>query len=174
MHCSPTPSLYFLENYVPVFLPLHFAFLPTFLTHNMYYHFRMQWVMMTDILIMMRDRQVTLTPRVIALCSGNFPPAVKEKMVRMIRGVPSSSSGTVGGSEETAQPSQHKATKSISATAAAAGTLPKKTKKARKAKKAPIGPSDLLVPSLQEASAGQPSDTDSAQHTSQGKKRVKC
>ena len=129
-----------------------------------------QWVMMTDILIMMRDRQVTLTPRMIALCSGNFPPAVKEKMVRMIRGVPSSSSGTVGGSEETAQPSQHKATKST----AAASTTPKKTKKVRKAKKAPIDPSDILVPSLQESSAGQPSDTDSAQHTSHGKKRVKC
>jgi hypothetical protein len=137
----------------------------------------MQWVMMTDIFIMMRDRQVTLTPRMIALCSGNFPPAVKEKMVRMIRGVPSSSSGTVGGSEETAQPSQHKATKSTSATAAGASTIPKKAKKAkkvRKAKKAPIDPSDILVPSMQEASAGQPSDTDSAQHTSQGKKRVKC
>ena len=130
----------------------------------------MQWVMMTDILIMMRDRQVTLTPRMIALCSGNFPPAVKEKMVRMIRGVPSSSSGTAGSSEETAQPSQHKATKST----AAASALPKKTKKVRKAKKAPIDASDILVPSMQEASAGQPSDADSAQHTSQGKKRVKC
>lgn len=135
----------------------------------------MQWVMMTDIFIMMRDRQVTLTPRMIALCSGNFPPAVKEKMVRMIRGVPSSSSGTVGGSEETAQPSQHKATKSTSAAGAGtAGTIPKKAKKVRKAKKAPIDPSDILVPSMQEASAGQPSDADSAQHTSQGKKRVKC
>lgn len=134
----------------------------------------MQWVMMTDIFIMMRDRQVTLTPRMIALCSGNFPPAVKEKMVRMIRGVPTSSSGTVGGSEEAAQPSQHKTTKSTLAAAAGAGTLPKKTKKVRKARKAPIDPSDILVPSMQEASSGQPSDADSAQHTSQGKKRVKC
>lgn len=113
---------------------------------------------------------MTLTPRMIALCSGNFPPAVKEKMVRMIRGVPSSSSGIVGGSEEAAQPTQHKATKSTGT----ASTIPKKTKKVRKTKKAPIDPSNLLVPSLQESSAGQPTDADSAQHTSQGKKRVKC
>ena len=121
--------------------------------------------MMTEILIMIKDRQVTLTPRMITLCSGNFPPAVKEKILRMIRGVPSGiDSDPIEDSVVASPTKQHKDLH--------AENLHKKTKKVRKMKKSPTESTDILAPSLQETTVARP--LDSTQHDSEGKKRVKC
>jgi hypothetical protein len=42
---------------------------------------------MTEIVALVRETQVTPTPRMIALCSGDMPAALREQLLRKIRDV---------------------------------------------------------------------------------------
>ena len=46
-----------------------------------------QWETMTEIVALVRETQVTPTPRMIALCSGDMPAALREQLLRKIRDV---------------------------------------------------------------------------------------
>lgn len=169
MLCSTVrllPISAILVTHVSEYLHIFITALPSFLTDGIYNStICYQWAMMTEILIMIKDRQVTFSPRMITLCSGNIPPAVKEKFLRMIRGVPSgSNSDLIEDSVVVSPTSQHKGLH--------AENLHKKTKKVRKMKKSLTESTDILVPSLQEATVARPLDP--TQHNSEGKKRVKC